>query len=141
MWAGLDFAPPPLYKVVVISLALRRVTRGKVKSVVWQAAHVFYAVHVVCFISHILLLNLICAAGGQRSHAQSRFRWSLYFTSFRRQKLLRLSQEAGERIKRNTIIINHHTPLRDVPREGNAPSLTPSLLLIALFVSFPWPCG
>ena len=26
-----------------------------------------------------------------------------------------------------------------VPREGNAPSLTPSLLLIALFVSFPWP--
>lgn len=25
------------------------------------------------------------------------------------------------------------------PREGNAPSLTPSLLLIALFVSFPWP--
>ena len=25
-----------------------------------------------------------------------------------------------------------------VPREGNAPSLTPSLLLIALFVSFPW---
>ena len=24
------------------------------------------------------------------------------------------------------------------PREGNAPSLTPSLLLIALFVSFPW---
>lgn len=24
------------------------------------------------------------------------------------------------------------------PREGNAPSLTASLLLIALFVSFPW---
>ena len=25
-----------------------------------------------------------------------------------------------------------------VPREGNAPPLTPSLLLIALFASFPW---
>ena len=25
-----------------------------------------------------------------------------------------------------------------VPREGNAPSLTASLLPIALFVSFPW---
>ena len=25
-----------------------------------------------------------------------------------------------------------------VPREGNAPSLTACLLLIALFVSFPW---
>ena len=54
MWAGLDFAPPPIYKVIVIALAIRRVTHGYVKNVVGQAAHVFYAVHVVCFISHIL---------------------------------------------------------------------------------------
>ena len=54
MWAGLDFAPSLIYKVIVIGLAIRRVTHGYVKNVVGQAAHIFYAVHVVCFISHNL---------------------------------------------------------------------------------------
>ena len=46
------------------------------------------------------------------------------FTDFRRQKLLRLSQEAGEKygIMSKVEIC---TPLRNVPPTGNAPVLSP----------------